>query len=101
MKIQMLFFEGCPHHEPTLTLLREVAAELGIAAEIETVEVTDSDAVQDLRFFGSPTVQVNGVDIEPAARSDTNYAYGCRMYGTSGTPTRDLVRAAFEEARAA
>ena len=84
-----------------MALLCEVAAELGVEPEIEAVEVTDADAVQRLRFFGSPTVQINGQDIEPSVRSSTDFAYCCRVYGTSGTPPRDLVRAAFAEMQAA
>ena len=101
MKIQILFFEGCPNHEPTLELVRSVAAALAVEADVEPVEVSDPEEVERLRFFGSPTVQVNGLDIEPAVRSRTDYAYSCRVYGSSGTPPRELVEAAFDEARTA
>ena len=37
--IEILFFDGCPNHEPTLALAREVVGELGVAAEIREVRV--------------------------------------------------------------
>ncbi len=91
MKVQVLYFEGCPNHEPTLALIREVAAETGTDVTVETVEVGGAEDVERLRFFGSPTVQVDGVDVDPSARNSTNYAFGCRMYGTSGVPSKKLL----------
>ena len=68
MKIEVLYFEGCPNHLPAVELMREVAAELGIGADIQEVEVTDQAEAERLRFLGSPTIQVNGIDVEPEAR---------------------------------
>ena len=69
MKIEVLYFEGCPNHPPAVELAKSVVAELGVGALVEQVEVkTEADAKR-LRFFGSPTVQVDGVDIEPGARA--------------------------------
>jgi len=94
VKIEILYFEGCPNYEPTLELVHRVVSELGIEASIASVEVNDADEARQLRFFGSPTVQVGGVDADPTVRSRTDYAYGCRMYGNTGTPPRDMIEAA-------
>lgn len=74
MKIHVLYFEGCPNHEPTVALVREVVAGLDLSAEVEEIEVNTQTDAERLRFLGSPTVQVNGVDMEPSARERTNYA---------------------------
>ena len=74
----MLYFEGCPNHEPTVALVREVVAGLDLSAEVEEIEVNTQTDAERLRFLGSPTVQVNGVDMEPRARERTNYALSCR-----------------------
>ncbi|RMF77913.1 MAG: hypothetical protein D6744_10750, partial [Planctomycetota bacterium] len=62
---------------------------------VEEVEIATPDDVQRLRFLGSPTVQVDGVDIEPAARSRTDYVMSCRLYDTpDGLPSRAVLLAA-------
>ncbi len=94
MNIQVLYFEGCPNHEPTVSLVREVVAGLDLSAQVEEIEVTTQTDAERLRFLGSPTVQVNGVDMEPSARERTNYALSCRMYSGSGIPPRELLVAA-------
>lgn len=96
MKVQVLYFEGCPHHRPTLELARQAVAESGVAAELEEVEVRDQADAERLRFLGSPTVRVDGVDIEPGAAARTEFALSCRMYGSSGVPAKKLLLAALE-----
>ncbi len=98
VKIQVLYFAGCPNHEPAVTLVREVAAELGIDAEVVEVEVTGQADAQRSRFLGSPTIQVDGVDIEPEARDRVDYAFSCRTYQGEGVPARAMVAAALREA---
>ena len=80
MKIQVLYFEGCPNHQSTVALVREVVTGLGLSAEVEEIAVNTQTEAGRLRFLGSPTVQVNGIDIEPSARDRTHYALSCRMY---------------------
>jgi len=97
MRIEILYFEGCPNHTPTVDLVKRVIADLGVPATIEEVEVTSPDDVERLHFLGSPTVLVNGVDIEPEARNRTDYSYSCRMYsGLSGLPSEDMLMAALQ-----
>ena len=90
-------FEGCPHVEPTEDRLRAVMAEEGVEEEIERVVVTEA-TVQSERFLGSPTVQIGGADIEPAARSASNFSFSCRNYVVddhlSGVPPVEMIRAA-------
>ncbi len=76
----------CPNWRHTLATVERVAAELGIDDEISPVRVPDPDAAQRLRFLGSPTVRVDGRDIEPGAAGRTDYALACCVYRTSGGP---------------
>ena len=94
MKVEVLYFEGCPHHQPTVDLARDVIADVGVDAELREVEVRDHEEATRLRFLGSPSVRVDGVDIEPGARSRKDFAFGCRMYPGSGVPPRSLFVAA-------
>jgi hypothetical protein len=97
MKIDVLYFDGCPNHLPTTALVRDVVHCLGLDATIREVEVRDADEAAKLRFFGSPTIQVNGQDVDPAARNRADYSFSCRMYGGSGSPPRALVEQALRE----
>ena len=94
VKIEVLFFEGCPHYRPTVDMARSVAADLVPDAQVEEVEVRDNEEAERLRFLGSPTIRVDGVDIEPEARSRNDYALSCRLYRGSGMPPRELLEAA-------
>lgn len=53
-------------------------------------EVPDDEQAQRERFLGSPTIRVDGRDIEPGAAARTDYGLKCRIYqtpaGLSGLP---------------
>jgi hypothetical protein len=99
MKIEVLYFSGCPNHEPAVGLVRKVVSDLGLGVQVDEVELRGGDDAQRARFFGSPTIRVNGVDVEPAARSRTDYGFTCRMYGRSGVPPRELIEVALRDAK--
>lgn len=73
MRIEILCFEGCGHGESTVELVREVLEEIGTAADVRKLWVADTAEAERLRFLGSPTVRVDGVDVEPAAALRTDY----------------------------
>lgn len=91
MKIDVLYFEGCPNHHAAVELAESVVAELGVAAEINQVPVSDAADAERLRFFGSPTIQIDGIDIDPGTQGRTDYAYACRVYGQAGLPPRRMM----------
>ncbi len=94
MNVRVLYFDDCPNHPLAVELVRSVVAELGIETSVDEVKVTSQEDAERLRFLGSPTIQVDGVDIDPTARSRTDFAISCRRYGSSGVPSRDLLAAA-------
>ncbi|MCC6906683.1 MAG: cation transporter [Phycisphaerales bacterium] len=94
MKIRVLYFDGCPNHPPVVAMAQRLVAEHRLSAQVEEVEVGPKE-VEEHRFLGSPTVQVDGVDIEPAARDRTDFAMSCRVYDTpDGCPSESMLRAA-------
>ena len=97
MRIDILYFDGCPNHLPTTELVRDVVRTLGVRASIREVEVRGAEEAVRLRFFGSPTVQVNGQDVDPAFRGSVDFSFSCRIYGRSGSPLRELVEQALRE----
>jgi len=102
MKVEVVYFEGCPNHVPTIEALREALRFEGLPDEIRETEIRTQGEAEALAFLGSPTVRINGMDIEPSARSATGFGLGCRTYldGTvrSGQPSLELMRTALREA---
>ena len=66
--VRVLYSQGCPDASQVIDLIERVGKEIGLVAAIETVLVTSQEKAIEFRFVGSPTVRINGLDIEPAAR---------------------------------
>jgi hypothetical protein len=96
MLVEILYFDGCPNHEPARALVERVSSELGIKPMIRMVEVPDIETAQRLRFLGSPTVRVDGRDVEPGADDRDQFMFACRVYrtesGVGGVPDQRWLR---------
>ncbi len=101
--VEILYFDGCPNHEPALSLVERLGRELGIEPRIQLVNVPDQEAARRLRFLGSPTIRVAGVDVDPETEERGDYALSCRVFRTEagivGQPDERWVRAALIRAR--
>jgi hypothetical protein len=101
-RVEILYFDGCPNRELARALVERLASELRVEPEVELVQVADPDAALALRFLGSPTVRVDGVDVEPGAEERRDFAFSCRIYrndgGASEQPAESWVRDALIEA---
>ena len=84
-----------------MRLARAVLGELGLPAEVTSVEVRTPEEAQRLRFLGSPSVRVEGSDIEPGAEARVTFALCCRLYTGAGLPPRALLVGALEPHRSA
>lgn len=97
-RVEILWFEGCPNHLAARRLVEEIIREHGIEATVEAIEVPDLATGEQVRFPGSPTIRVNGVDIEPGFEPCTDCTPRCRVYATSaglkGMPESAWVEAA-------
>ena len=91
MTLEVLYFDGCPNHQQTVDLAREVLGELGVEAAIREVRVETAEDAEVHRFVGSPTLRVDGEDIEPEARARTDFGLCCRIYASGGVPGRELL----------
>ena len=102
MKIEVLYFDECPNHEPAVERVREVLREEGISGEVSEVNVPDDATARALGFLGSPSIRINGQDIEPDARSSKQCGMMCRTYmeggKRQGLPSREMIRTALREA---
>ena len=104
MKIEVLYVAECPSHPAAVTLVKEVLAAQGVAAEVQEVLVSDERMVNELEFLGSPTIRVNGRDVAPEVQKSQSFALSCRLYAGSkriGVPPADLVHQAVIKAREA
>ncbi len=103
MKIELLYFSDCPNYQGALKQIEEVTRTANIAAEVELRDIRTEEEALRSRFLGSPTIRVNGEDIDPAARSSTDYGLKCRVYRQgnrlAGVPPRELLEQAIQEAR--
>jgi hypothetical protein len=79
--------------------VRDVVQTKSFDVEIHDVEVRSEAEAQRLRFLGSPTIRIDGVDIEPSAEERTEFSLSCRMYGASGVPPAALVAEALTRTR--
>jgi hypothetical protein len=102
VKVDFLYYEDCPSHELALDRLRQVMAEEGVSVKIEVLKVETDEQAQSLRFIGSPTIRINGQDIDPPP-ADTYYALTCRAYRLedgriSPLPSPGMIRRALRVA---
>jgi hypothetical protein len=74
MKIQVLMTAGCSHGKRALELVEDVVQKHAPGAEVEAISVVALEEAARLSFPGSPTVRVNGLDIDP--RPPANVSLG-------------------------
>lgn len=76
----MLWWEGCPSWEQALSELRSAMAEAGLdPASVLVREVRTDDEAGASGFVGSPTIRVDGRDVQPPAE-DEPAGLTCRVY---------------------
>ena len=94
MQIDLLYFDGCPSWEGAMENLRGALAAEGLEADIRLVKVEDNEAAGRWKFLGSPSFQVDGVDLWWEDRQDYNLS--CRVYATpqgmKGAPSQEMLR---------
>lgn len=105
MKVEILYFDGCPTYEAADETLRDVLAEQGAEVEVELVAVNTDEEAQRLRFPGSPTIRADGEDLFPVPDRAAWAWGGCRTYltpeGLRGAPTPEMLGEALEAKLAA
>lgn len=79
MRVELLYWDGCPSVTEARALLADVLAAQGITEPIVEQEIATHEDAVAARFPGSPTIRIDGVDID-AAGADTRYALTCRIY---------------------
>jgi hypothetical protein len=104
MKVELLWWEGCPSYPETLADLRRSLADEGIETKVEMVEVESDEQARAERFPGSPTIRIDGEDVFPCPEPEP-FSLTCRVYrrrdgGPSPTPDPEDLREAIRRRRA-
>ena len=96
VNVSLLYFDGCPNHDTTLTLLQRLLADARWEGDIQLVNVESRERAEELGFRGSPTILIDGID--PFLDTDAPVGLSCRIYATDegyqGTPPETELRAA-------
>ena len=101
-RVELLFWDGCPSHPQALADLRAAMADTGLDPDAVLVREVDTDErAERERFVGSPTIRIDGEDVEPPG--DEPAGLTCRVYRLrdgrfSPTPDPATVREALENA---
>ena len=74
MAVEILYAPSCPHLRTAHARLVAVAEEEGVAISVTASAVETAEQARERRFLGSPTVRVEGRDVDPGAES-------CELFG--------------------
>jgi len=82
MNVEVLYFDGCPNHHALVPRLRALLAQAGHGDVVSLRRVETAEDAEHARFLGSPTVRVDGRDVDPTAAERDDYGLKCRLYAT-------------------
>jgi len=74
--VEILHTHGCGNWQTARDAVCRVAEDVGVAVSVSDTVVDSLEAVEVLRFVGSPTVRVRGRDVQPEAEQRTDYGLG-------------------------
>ena len=97
MRIDVLYFSDCSNYAPALACVKAVLQQEGLTADIAEIEIKDESSAEAWQFFGSPTIRVDGLDIDPNSRIEAGTWFACRRY-VGGLPSEEMIRAALKKA---
>jgi hypothetical protein len=84
MRVELLHIPDCPNYEVAARLLKEILHEHGLLPKIAEVSVTDFAQAEALAFPGSPTIRIDGQDVDPALPEQGYRGLSCRTYIVDG-----------------
>ena len=103
MRIELLYFHGCPSQQRLQPRLERLLREAGLEPAVKLRRIESPESAEAERFLGSPSVRVNDEDVEPGADERDDYALKCRLYrsdaAASGLPPDGWINAALERAK--
>ncbi len=102
MKITLLLTDSCTHRDEARALVDDAITDTGVEAEIEVVQVRTDEEARQVKVLGSPSIRVDGRDIEYGEQEPEETQPGCRYYnspaGWMPLPDKGLLIRAIERA---
>jgi len=99
-KIEILAFADCPNVEQARLNVQNALAAEDVSASITYIEVDTPEAAIAHQFLGSPSVRINGSDVEGGAGGRLSYGLMCRTYANGGAdlgaPSVEMIRGALQ-----
>jgi hypothetical protein len=100
MRIELLYISDCPHYAPARAALDEAIRIEQVVAELSEFEIKDESTACAIGFIGSPSIRIDGNDIDPGASGTAGMC--CRTYTESGlpkgVPSLEMIRQALRNA---
>jgi hypothetical protein len=100
LTVDLLYYEDCPHYGEAAKALKEVLDEGGIEARLNMVKVAKGGEAEAFGFIGSPTILINGRDVEPEMDHRSPFQGHCRVYLYKGDmfeiPPKEMIREALQ-----
>ncbi len=94
MKIDLLYFDDCPSWQDGLQNLKAALSHEGLDAEINLIRIDDDAKAVQMKFLGSPSFHVDGVELWAEEREAYNLS--CRVYktpaGMKGVPSVEMLQ---------
>ncbi len=94
-EVELIWFSGCTNHPAARAMLEQVIADVAPGTPIRDIDATENSVAQRLHFPGSPTIRVDGRDIDPSYVDPGDYTPRCRLYRTTeglrGLPERTWI----------
>jgi len=84
IKIELLHTKDCPYWKEALKTIIEIINEYKIDAELKAITIGGIRKAEKYSFPGSPTIRINGVDIDPKYKGGIGLGY--RIYFYNGKP---------------
>ncbi len=105
VRVEILARKDCDNRAMAVMVVERVAAEMGIPVALEEIDLTSEAQAKKRRFLGSPSVRVDGLDVEPGMGDSTDFTLGDRIYrsgdrGLQAWPDDRWIRAALIVAQA-
>jgi hypothetical protein len=98
MVIEVFYVPGCPNHQAAIDNIKRVLRSSSISVPIQETAVTDEATAGRLKFPGSPTVKIDGQDVE--SNRQQSYGLACRLYlNGTGIPSLESLRKAVAQAQ--
>jgi hypothetical protein len=98
VRVDLLFVPGCPNYEPALERLKQVLVSEGLDVEVHGIPVNTGQDATALMFPGSPTIRIDGQDVEPYETNAPGLT--CRLYANrTGVPSEETLRLAVSRAK--